>query len=310
MRGVFATGYVDDLAKLAPTTGPLPAIGADEVLVRVRAVALNPVDVAIATGKLHKLAPFEFPGVLGWDLSGEVVRVGEGATAFSPGDAVYATMGFGGGAFAEFAAVPADKLAHAPKRLGHPERAALPLVACTTIQAMALTDLQPGGRVLVLGGAGGVGSVAVQWLRHVGVSRVVATASETKLETVRKLGAEVIDYRNEDWSERLAGADFDVVYDTVGDRDAPARATKVMRDGGHFVTIAGPAGDAEALGGKHHFHFCVIKPSATDLAKVTAAVDKGDIDPLIFKRFAFEKIADAYALCAQRVAVGKIVVAV
>ncbi len=310
MRALSIDAYVEDLATLTPKAIPRVAAGPGEVLVRVQALSLNPVDVAVARGRFPGLAPKRFPAVLGWDLAGEVAQVGAGVEAFAVGQPVYATMGFDGGAFGEFAVVPQQWLAPAPQRLPGPERAALPLVACTTLQALAMTDLRPGGRVLVLGGAGGVGSTAVQWLRHRGAARVVATASQTKLDAVRALGAEVVDYRRDDWSEVLAGADFDVVFDTVGDEDAVRRATRVMRPAGHYVAIASRPGDTRGFGDGFHFHFCACQPSGADLRAVTEAVDAGGIDPLIFRRFDFDAIADAYALCAERVAVGKIVVAV
>lgn len=310
-RAVWIEDYVDDLARLDPVEVPVVPPGAGEVRVRVQANALNPVDVGIALGRLRGIAPPSFPAVLGWDLAGIVDAVGPEVKGFARGDEVYAAMGFAGGAFTQLAIVPAQKLAKAPTRVDPLRRAALPLVALTTVQAMRLADLQPGGKVLVLGGPGGVGSIAIQWLRHFGAARIVATASETKLETVRGLGAdEVIDYRNDDWAQRLAGQDFDVVYDTVGDKDAATRATKVLREGGHYIAIASRPGDVSAFGDRFHFHFHVVQPSGDDLRLVTDAVQAGGIEPLIFEEFAFDRMADAYARCAERVAVGKIVVAV
>ncbi|MEM6989517.1 MAG: NADP-dependent oxidoreductase [Myxococcota bacterium] len=307
MRALQIDDYIGELNELALRPLAIPEAGDREVIVAVKAVALNPVDVAIARGGLKRFVPLKFPAILGWDLAGDVAGVGAGVEGYAVGDAVYAGLGYLGGAFASYARVPVDSLAHAPKRLSPAQQAALPLVSCTTVQAMAKVSFAKGAKVLVLGGAGGVGSTAVQWLVHNGAGRVVATASETKLETVRKLGAEVIDYRNDDWSAKLAGADFDIVYDTVGDDNAPTRATKVMRDGGHYLAIAGNIGDTAALGDKYHFEFFATRPSGADLATVTAAVDAGGITPLLFKEFAFEQIVDAYTLTAERVAVGKIV---
>lgn len=310
MRALSISGYVAELSELALSEVDRPSAGPNEVVVRVRAVALNPVDIALAKGGLHRVAALQFPTVLGWDLSGEVASVGSEVQGYAVGDAVYAGLGFMGGAFAEFAVVPADKLAAAPARLSHLQRAALPLVSCTTVQAMSQTNFSRGGSVLVLGGAGGVGSTAIQWLAYEGATRIVATASETKLDAVRALGCEVIDYRRDDWSRELAGANFDVVYDTVGDDNAAVRATKVLRKGGDYITIAGGTGDTSEFEGKYKFQSFVTHPSGEDLSKVSRAVQEGGLTPLIFREFAFEDIANAYSLCSQRVAVGKIVVAV
>ncbi len=222
------------------TTGK-PAPGPTEVLVRVHAAGVNPVDVKTrALGGVLGEPPF----VLGWDVSGVVEEVGAGVTLYRPGDEVIGMPLFPrpAAAYAEYVAAPARHFVPRPAALDHPHGAALPLVGLTAWQSLVETaGVRPGHRVLVHAGAGGVGHVAVQ-IAKAGGAHVIATASAAKHDFVRSLGAdEVVDYTAVDFADVVR--DVDIAYDTVGG-DIGVRSLPTVRPGGIVVTILGSSLDA------------------------------------------------------------------
>jgi NADPH2:quinone reductase len=228
---------------LAPM--PRPVVGPGEVLVRVLAAGLNPLDTKIRAGQAaHAQQPA--PAILGIDMSGTVEAVGEGVDGFAPGDAVYGmTGGVGGvqGSMAEFASVDARLLALAPSRLPLADVAALPLGFITAWEGLVdRAHVQAGQSVLVHGGAGGVGSMAVQLAVACG-ARVVATGSAAQLNTITALGATAVDRHVMDIEaivrEYTNGDGFDVVYDTLGGATLDASFVAARRYGGHVVSSLG-----------------------------------------------------------------------
>lgn len=240
-------------AALAPSPGspfdvrsmpvPLPRTG--EVLVRIHASGVNPLDAKIRAGQAaHAQQPL--PAVLGMDLAGVVVAIGAGVDAFAVGDAVYGMAGgIGGlqGTLAEYAAVDARLIARKPAVLSMREAAALPLAVITAWEGLVdRAQVGPGQRVLVQGGAGGVGHVAVQLARALG-AQVWATASAGQRAYIESLGATFIDYRTMTVDDVLrvhtGGRGFDIVYDTVGGATLDQSFLAVRRHGGHVVSILG-----------------------------------------------------------------------
>jgi NADPH:quinone reductase len=228
-----------------------PVAGPGQVRVRIHASAVNPLDIKIREGNAaHARHPL--PAILGLDMAGTAEAIGEGVTGFREGDAVYGvTGGVGGyqGSLAEFAAVDARLLAHMPTNLSMREAAALPLVAITAWEGLVdRAHVMAGQSVLVHGGGGGVGHVAIQIARHFGAD-VFATGSEPKRDLIERLGATFIDYRRErvaDYVARLSGGrGFDLVYDTVGGTTLDASFEAVQRYG-HVVSCLGWG--AHALG--------------------------------------------------------------
>jgi NADPH2:quinone reductase len=224
---------------------PRPVAGPGQVLVRILAAGLNPLDAKIRAGQAaHARQPA--PAVLGIDMSGTVEAVGEGVEGFAPGDAVYGmTGGVGGaqGSMAEFAAVDARLLAHAPSRLPLADVAALPLGFITAWEGLVdRAKVQAGQTVFVHGGAGGVGSMAVQLAVALG-ARVVATGSASQLATIEKMGATAVDRHTNDIArivDAYTGGDgFDIVYDTLGGATLDASFVAVRRYGGHVVSSLG-----------------------------------------------------------------------
>jgi len=214
-----------DIAKPAPAAG--------QVLVRIHASGVNPLDLKIAAGKAEH-ARMPLPAVLGIDMAGVVEAVGAGVTGFAPGDAVFGmTGGVGGvqGSLAEYAAVDADLLAHAPRSISLREAAALPLVFITAWEGLVdRARVQPGQSVLVQGGAGGVGRMAVQLALACG-AQVSATGRPGQRGQIEAMGARFL--------EQLDGEEFDIVFDTVGGEvlDASFRAARMY--GGHVVSALG-----------------------------------------------------------------------
>jgi NADPH:quinone reductase-like Zn-dependent oxidoreductase len=232
---------------------PLPELGLDEVLVKVEAAGVNPLDVKLISGSLHAYFPLRMPYAVGTDLSGTVVDSGRLAARWKKGDKVIGRLEPGpgngpqysrSGAFAEFTAVPGRHLTSAPATLDLAESGGLPTAAGTAWQALFEgAFLRPGQTILVHAGAGGVGSFAVQLARYIG-ARVIATASAASAEVVRSLGADqVLDYRSTDFSYALH--DVDVVFDTVGG-ETQSKSYRVLKPGGTMVTIAAPPDQEQA----------------------------------------------------------------
>jgi NADPH:quinone reductase-like Zn-dependent oxidoreductase len=214
MKAFVVTHYGPD--GLTAADVPVPTVGPHDVLVEVRAASINPLDKLIRNGDFKQLIKYKRPFVLGHDVSGVVSRVGSDVTDFAVGDEVYARpRDLRIGTFAEQIAIDAADVARKPTSLSFEEAAAVPLVALAAWQALVdLAHVQPGQKVLVHAGAGGLGSTVIQVAKHLGAH--VATTVHTKdIEKVRALGAdEVIDYTAQDFSEILSG--YDVVLDSLG----------------------------------------------------------------------------------------------
>lgn len=308
------------------TTLDRPQPQAGQVLVRVHAAGLNPLDVKIRAGKADH-AKHPLPLVLGIDMAGVVEAVGAGVTRFAPGDEVYGmTGGVGGiqGALAEYAAVDADLLARKPANLSMREAAALPLAFITAWSGIVdRAHLAAGQSVLVQGGAGGVGHVAVQIARALGAN-VFATGSARNADVISQLGATAIDYAALNVEQYVqahtSGAGFDLVVDTVGGKTLDASFAAVKHFG-HVVSALGwgthalaPLSFREAtysgvftlyplLSGKHRAHHGEMLGEATRLAEA------GQLAPRVdSRRFALADAERAYEAVADGSAASKIVV--
>jgi len=305
---------------------PDPMAKAGEVLVRIRASGLNPLDAKIRAGQAaHAKQPL--PAVLGLDMAGVVEEVGEGVSAFRCGDEVYGmTGGVGGlqGSLAEFVAADADLLAHKPKALSMREATALPLSAITAWEGLVdRAQVHRGQTVLIHAGAGGVGHVAVQIALAFGAT-VFATASSGKAEIVRRFGATAIDYKVLTAEEYVAkytgGAGFDVVYDTVGGKTLDDSFASVRRYTGHVLSCLGWGSHSLAplsFRGATYSGVFTLLPLITGegrahhgeiLEAAAKLVDEGQLKPLLSsERFDVSGISEAYALMAAGSA-GKVVV--
>jgi NADPH2:quinone reductase len=305
---------------------PDPVAKAGEVLVRVRASGVNPLDTKIRAGQAaHAKQPL--PAVLGLDMAGVVEEVGEGVTAFKRGDEVYGmTGGVGGlqGSLAELVAADARLLARKPKTLSMREAAALPLSTITAWEGLVdRAGVHAGQTVLIHAGAGGVGHVAVQIAYAFG-ARVFATVSSDKAEIVTRFGATAIDYKALTAEEYVArytgGAGFDVVYDTVGGKTLDDSFTSVRRYTGHVLSCLGWGSHSLAplsFRGATYSGVFTLLPLITGegrahhgeiLAAAGKLVDEGKLRPLLSEeRFDAASIGQAHALVAAG-SLGKVVV--
>ena len=216
-----------------------PAVDDRDVLVDVHAAGVNMLDAKIRDGEFKLFLPYKTPFILGHDLAGVVARVGSAVTRFTVGDEVYARVRDGRiGTFAERIAVDEDDLAIKPANLSMAEAASVPLGALTAWQALVeRANLQPGRKVLVHAGSGGVGAYAIQLAKHLGAT-VTTTTGTSNIEWVRDLGADVvIDYRTQDFETVAHG--YDIVLDSQGG-DTLAKSLRVLEPGGTAIGIAGP----------------------------------------------------------------------
>jgi NADPH:quinone reductase-like Zn-dependent oxidoreductase len=238
MKAVLMEGY-GGAEVLRFGEAPDPVAGPGEIVVEIHAASVNPADWKVREGLRRDSIPLAFPHILGRDLSGVVRAAGPGVKDFAPGDAVFAVTDQGqDSAYAEAIAIKAALAAKKPAALSHAEAAALALTGLTTLVALEdVARLAAGETVLIHAGAGGVGSFAVQYARHVG-ARVLATASARNRDYVLGLGAdEVIDYRSQDFTQAVPACD--VVFDTLGG-EVHRRSFAVLRPGGRLVYIAPP----------------------------------------------------------------------
>ncbi|MFB6694944.1 NADP-dependent oxidoreductase [Streptomyces virginiae] len=284
---------------------PEPGLG--EVLVRVHAAGVNPVDWKTrASGAL--IAWGETP-IVGWDVAGTVEAVGPGVTLYAPGDEVYGMPHFPrqAGGYAEYVVAPARHFARKPASLDHVQAAALPLAALTAWQALVDTaGVTAGQRVLVHAAAGGVGHLAVQIAKARG-AYVIGTASAAKHDVLRELGAdELIDYRSVDFAEAVA--DVDVVLDALGGETAE-RSLKVLKPGGHLVSLPGPDSVPAGADGVNA-SWVLVDPDLGGLQAIAELADKGLLKPLVETVLPLAEAARAHEIGEQGRTTGKIVLTV
>jgi NADPH:quinone reductase-like Zn-dependent oxidoreductase len=235
IKGYGSSDEVIEINKDAPAPND-PSAG--KVLVKIKAAGINPVDWKIREGYMQQMIPLQFPSSLGADFSGVIEKVGQGVSEFRQGDEVYgqASMLSGGsGAFAEMALANADTIAHKPKSLSHPEAAGLPLVGVSAWLALVETiSLQKSQKILIHGGAGGIGSVAIQLAKHLG-AYVATTVSTNDKQFAKEVGAdEIIDYKTQTFEELIG--DYDAAFDTVGG-ETYSSSFKVLKRGGIIVSM-------------------------------------------------------------------------
>jgi NADPH:quinone reductase-like Zn-dependent oxidoreductase len=315
---------------LRAAQAPDPTIGPRDVLVRVSAASINPLDKMVRNGEFKLLLKYKTPFVLGHDLAGVVTRVGAEVRDYKVGDEIYARpRDLRIGAFAEYIAVDHADIALKPTSLTMEESAAIPLVALAAWQALVdLAQVKPGQRILIHAGAGGLGSTVIQLARHLG-AYVATTANGKDAEKLRDLGAdEVIDYTKTDFAESLSG--YDVVLDSLGG-DNLAKSLTVLKPGGLAISVVGPPDGAFAgqigrpllkpvmallsrkvraqarrLGVRYSFFF--MRADGTQLKTLAALYDAGTLRPVLDRTFPFDQTLDAMAYVEQGRAKGKIVV--
>ena len=285
---------------------PMPVAGPGQVLVRVVAAGVNPVDWKIRSGAVAAAFGLKAPLTPGWDASGIVAAVGAGVDAFKPGDAVFFFADFAhGGTYAEFVAVDAAQLAHKPRTISFAEAAAIPTPAQAAWRAVfEIANVQPGQKVLIHGGGGPLGSVAAQLARHAG-AHVTLTAGDASIAVARATGAdEVVNYRQQDFAALVR--DVDVVIDTVGGAVQEA-SWGVLKKGGLLVTTTMPPSPERAAAAGVRAEMLQTPPRGEVLARIAELVDAGRLRVAVSHEFALADAAQAHRLGESGQAHGKIV---
>jgi NADPH:quinone reductase-like Zn-dependent oxidoreductase len=329
MKAYVVEHYGKELPRAADVGEP--QVGDDDVLVKVSAASVNPLDKMVRNGEFKQLLKYRTPFVLGHDVAGVVTRVGSFVRDFEVGDEVYARpRDLRIGTFAEYIAIDQDDLAPKPDSLTLHQAAAVPLVSLAAWQALVdRAHLKHGQKVLVHAGSGGLGSTVIQLAKYLGAT-VATTASGKNAELVRSLGADVVvDYRKEDFAEVLSG--YDVVLDSLGGENLEKSLT-VLKPGGHAISVTGPPdpGFAKQLGAPQYmgvvmgllsrkvhkqarklgvsYSFLFMQANGAQLRELATLDDAGHLRPVIDKTFPFDQTLDALAYAEQGRANGKVVI--
>ncbi len=288
----------DDVPVLMPNS--------NEVLIKVKSAAVNPVDWKIREGYLQPMLNHALPLTLGWDVSGEVVEVGSEVSHLKVGDAVYSRPDIAkNGSYAEYITVVADEVAIKPKSFSWQEAAGVPLAALTAWQSLyEIAKLEAGERVLIHAGSGAVGQFAIQLAKLRGAT-VYTTTSAKNTELVLGLGADhAIDYTKEDFSELK---DLDVVFDTIGG-DTQANSWKTLKKGGRLVSITDNPDEATAAKHGVSAFFCFVQPNREQLEKLAEFADAGQLKVNIDSEFSLDQVAQAHERSETGRAQGKIII--
>ncbi len=301
MKSVRIHSFGDNsVVRIEETEKPVPQAG--EVLIRVSAAAVNPVDQQIREGKLEGMIPHVLPLTLGCDVAGTV----ESGTGFAPGTNIYAYLSLGRlGAFAEFAIAKTEEAAIAPNTLDAVHSAAVPVAALTAWQGLFdIAKLEFGQSVLIHGAAGSVGSMGVQLAKWKG-AHVIATASETNREYVGALGAnEFVDYKSERFED--TAKDMDVVFDTVGG-ETQQRSFAVLKKGGILVSLVSPPPEELAKAAGVRATMMGVQPNGKRLSEIAHMFEEGQLMTLVENTFPLENVVQAFELSARGGTRGKIV---
>lgn len=292
---------------------PQPDISDTEVLVEVKAIGIDQIDIKTRQGKgLTEILEKEHPMILGWDISGIVVQAGKRVKDFKAGDAVFGTVNFPGpgSSYAEFVAAPTDQLALKPENISHAEAAAATQSPLTAWQALIDTGhIRQGQRVLIHGGAGGVGNYAVQIAKHAGCY-VITTVSGADREFAQKLGAdEVIDYQTQKFEEETGNIDF--ILDTIGGENF-VRSLQVLKPGGMIVLLpSNKKAEADKIAREQqikNYQHILMHSSGKDMQAIARMLQEGSLKVHIDKVYSFEQIPQAHRQMEQGKNKGKIVI--
>lgn len=301
-----------------------PTVQANDVIIEVKAAAINPIDKSIILGNLQGMLPIPLPSTSAYDVSGIVVETGNEVSNFEIGDLVYSRVPQEQmGTLAEFVAVTSDAVSKKPRSISYEEAASLPLVGLTALQSFEYADIKKTDRVLIHAGSGGVGSFAIQYAKAKG-AYVYTTTSTGNVEWVKKLGADrVIDYKTEDYKNMAK--DVDIVFDTLG-QNYSLESFEVVKKGGIVVSVVGPLDEtsakmfgmadyklpeelAKASSEKNaEYKFIFMHPNGAHLNEIKSLVEDGKIKPIIDKVYPFSESVQAFTHLATGRAKGKIVI--
>ncbi|MBD2385239.1 NAD(P)-dependent alcohol dehydrogenase [Cylindrospermum sp. FACHB-282] len=290
-----------------------PKIKSNQLLVKVHASSVNPIDWKIRKGMFSLITGSTFPKILGFDLAGEVVQVGSQVTRFKSGDAIYGSTGLPGGAYAEYAAIAENLVALKPSNLTYEEAAAVPGGALTALQSLRdQGQIKSGQLVLINGAAGGVGSFGVQIAKALG-AEVTGVCSTKNLDLVKSLNADfVIDYTQQDFAK--GNVQYDIIFDAVGKRSLSQCKGVLKPNGIYITTLPTPESVLETLitaffpGQKAKL--VLEKPNTQDLDYLKELIEAGKIRVVIDRTYPLQELAAAHAYSETERASGKIAIAI
>tara|TARA_B100000795_G_C22788908_1_gene435954 strand:- start:415 stop:1398 length:984 start_codon:yes stop_codon:yes gene_type:complete len=303
-----------------------PTIQATDVLIEVKAAAINPIDKSIILGNLQGMLPIPLPSTSAYDVSGIVVEKGTEVSNFEIGDLVYSRVPQEQmGTLAEFVAVTTDAVSKKPGNISFEEAASLPLAGLTALQSLEYAGIKANDKVLIHAGSGGVGSLAIQYAKAKG-AYVYTTTSTSNVEWVKELGADrVIDYKTEDY--KSIAKNVDIVFDTLG-QNYSVESFEVVKQGGIVVSIIGPLDEASAkmFGMSDYklpedlakassekeadYKFIFMHPNGAHLNEIKLMIEDEKIKPIIDKVYSFSESIEAYTHLETGRAKGKIVVSI
>jgi NADPH:quinone reductase-like Zn-dependent oxidoreductase len=288
-----------------------PQINDNQVLIKVAAAGVNPVDFHIRNGMLDGTDTHTLPLVLGWDLSGEIVQLGKDVIDFKQGDLIFAFSHIGEqGAYAQYIAVDASLVAFKPKNQNHYQSAATPLAAVTAWQALTKEGLlslesAAGKKVLIHNASGGVGSFAVQMAKYLG-AHVIASASGAKASYVKSLGAdELIDYQTQDFTQIVK--DVDLVLAAVGGQDTLQKSLTVLKEGGRLISTLDELDANTVIPNKIHFSRMWVQPNGSDLRKIGELMEADKLKVHLDAIYPLEDVQAAHQRSEEGKTIGKIV---
>ena len=301
-----------------------PTIQANDVLIEIKAAAINPIDKSIILGNLQGLLPIAMPSSLAYDVSGIVVATGDKVSNFEIGDLVYSRVPQEQmGTLAEYVAVTSAAVSKKPGNISFEEAASIPLAGLTALQSLEYAGIKENDKVLIHAGSGGVGSFAIQYAKTKG-AYVYTTTSTSNVQWVKALGADrVIDYKTEDYKSIVKGAD--IVFDTLG-QNYTAEAFEVVKQGGKVVSVVGPLDEdsAKMFGMADYklpeeitrlsrdkeapYKFIFMHPNGAHLEAIKSLIEDEKIKPIIDKVYPFAESIEAFSHLASGRAKGKIVI--
>ena len=301
-----------------------PSIQATDVLIEVKAAAINPIDKSIILGNLQSLIPIPFPSTTAYDVSGIVIERGDEVNNLEIGELVYSRVPQEQmGTIAEYVAVNSIAVSKKPGNISFEEAASLPLAGLTALQSLEYVGIKENDKILIHAGSGGVGSFAIQYAKAKG-AYVYTTTSTGNVKWVKALGADrVIDYKTEDYKTIVK--DADIVFDTLG-KNYTAEAFQVIKKGGKIVSVVGPLDEesAKAFGMAEYklpeelselinekeatYKFIFMHPNGSHLGEIKSLVEDEKIKPIIDKVYPFADSIDAFTHLASGRAKGKIVI--
>jgi len=315
MKAIFIEGFGGP-EKLKIGRLNIPQPGPGEVQIRIIYSAVNPVDWKIRAGMLEQRIPHHFPAILGWDAAGVISALGPNVSKFKVGDEIFAYCRKSivkDGTYAEYICFPAENVAFKPKKLSFAQAAAIPLAGLTAWQSLFdALQLQKGETILIQAGAGGVGSLAIQFAKIAG-ARVITSARKANHDFVKSLGADtVIDYHTTsltDEIKKLAPKGLDAVFDTIGSKGLE-ESYSFLKPGGRLVSIVQPPNEeiAKKLNIRAMYHF--VSPNGKELQHISELIDAGKVKPIPVQKMPLEKAAEAQEQNRQGHVQGKIVLEV